>query len=135
MDDAMNDKQGHSTWRSGQANTHGHGTTPPSSGGMIDATHTHFLECVTFEPRTDGNGVAYYNLRAVPKGDGSLLTIRLKPYDLATHRRFRVALLNHGIFYLRSQREHGEMLMQLLRHPLRPGPCWIPFSANLEMLK
>lgn len=71
---------------------------------MIDATHTHFLECRIFEPRTDRNGVAYNDLRAIPKGDGGPLTIRLKSYGFATHKRFRVALLNHGIFYLRSQR-------------------------------
>lgn len=86
---------------------------------MIDVTPTHFLECKEYESSPDG-GVAFYLLRAVPKDGGVTETLRLKPHDLNSYKRFREALLGRCIFYLATREEHGRNLVQLMRNRLLP---------------
>lgn len=85
---------------------------------MLDVTDTHLLQCNEYKPDSSG-GVAYYLLRAVPKGTGKLETILLKPSDLISHPKFKVALLNCYIFYTASKTEHEKNLTHLFEASLR----------------
>lgn len=79
---------------------------------MLDVTDTHLLQCNEYKQDSSG-GIAYYLLRAVPKGAGKPETILLKPGDLISYTKFKVALLNCCIFYTASKAEHGKNLIRL----------------------
>lgn len=79
---------------------------------MLDVTNTHLLQCNEYKPDSFGN-VAYYLLRAVPKGTGKLETIALKPSDLISSTKFKAVLLNYCILYIASQVEHNKNLTRL----------------------
>ncbi|WP_426701368.1 hypothetical protein ACPPVV_18765 [Rhodanobacter sp. Col0626] len=85
---------------------------------MLDVTDTHLLECNEYKVDASGN-VAYYLLRAVPKGAGKLETIMLKPSDVISLHKFKVALVNRCIFYTASKAEHARNIMRLCQFPLR----------------
>jgi len=87
---------------------------------MIDVTTTHFLECKEYEPSPNGN-VAYYLLRATPKDGKKPEVIRLKPHDLISYTKLKVALLNRRIFYAASRAEHSKNLMRLFDAPPMPS--------------
>jgi hypothetical protein len=84
---------------------------------MIDVTTTHFLECKEYELNPNGE-VAYYLLRATPKDGEEHEVIRLKPHDLISYTKFKVALLNRRIFYSASRAEHSKNLAKLFEAPL-----------------
>lgn len=93
---------------------------------MIDVTATHFLECKEYEPGSDGSGVSYYLLRAIPKEGGVAVTIRLKPGDLTSCKRFKEALLGRCILYSSSKAEHGKNLLQLMCRRPQPSKSFQP---------
>jgi hypothetical protein len=87
---------------------------------MIDATRTHFLECKEYQPGPDGHGVSRYLLRLIPKNGDRIITIRLKPGEILSHRKFKVALMNHCIVYDYSKVEHDANLRLILESRLIP---------------
>lgn len=82
----------------------------------INTTETNFLECTHYKKSQTGE-VAYYLLKAIPKGSGIPKVIHVKPNELVSCSALKKVLMSHCILYTATKAEHDKNLKQLFKKP------------------
>lgn len=84
----------------------------------INATETHFLEC-TYYKKSQTDEVAYYLVKAIPKGTGAPKVIHVRPNELISCTALKKVLMSHCILYDATKVQHDKNLQLLFKNPLQ----------------